>query len=133
MNWRRISGQLLSSYLLIWVPGTFAAELLTTLPSIGVRGRLAWLELALHGIVAMSCAVAGRMLRIDSPSAPLMAAAGVIARAVVSLQSLFWTVLPRDVAPGMRLPLALLACAIAAIWLAVIRWLAGADRGQTRA
>ena len=133
MNRRRIGGQLLSSYLLIWVPGTFAAELLTTLPSIGVRGPWAWLELSVHAIVAMICAVAGRMLRIDSPSAPVMAAAGVTARAVISLQSLFWTVLPRDVAPGMRLPLALLACAIAMVWLAVIRWIAGSGRGQPRA
>jgi hypothetical protein len=133
MNWPRLGGQLLSSYLLIWVPGTFAAELLTTLPSVGVRGPLAWLELSVHAIVAMTCAVAGRMLRIDSPSATTVAAAGVIARAIISLQSLFWTVLPRDVAPGMRLPLALLACAIAIVWLAVIRWIGGSGRVETRA
>jgi hypothetical protein len=123
MNWRRLGGQLLSSYLLIWVPGTFAVELLTTLPSIGMRGAWAWLELAVHAVVAMVCAVAGRMLRIDSPSAPVMATAGVVLRAVISLQSLFLTVLPRDVAPGMRLPLAVLACVNALIWLAMIRWI----------
>jgi hypothetical protein len=121
MNWRRIGGQLLSSYLLIWVPGTFAAELLMTLPSFGVRGRWARLELAVHGLGAMTCAVAGRMLRIESPSAPVMATAAIAIRTAISLQSLFWTVLPRDVAPGMRLPLALLACVTAIVWLAVIR------------
>jgi hypothetical protein len=123
MNWRRLGSQLLSSYLLIWIPGTFAAELLTTLPTFGMRGRLAWLELAAHALVTVTCAVAGRMLRIDSPSASGLAAVGVTLRALVSLQSLFWTALPRDVAPGMRLPLALLACAIAAVWLVMIRWI----------
>ena len=96
-------------------------ELLTTLPSIGVRGPAAWIELTVHGVVAITCAAGGRMLRITSPAGPAVAAAGVAARAVISLQSLFWTTLPRDVAPGTHLPLALLACANAAFWLIVIR------------
>jgi len=115
-----ILGQLLSSYLLIWAPGTFAIELLTTLPSIGVRGPLAWLELTAHGVVATLCAVAGRMLRIGSPSAPLAAAVAVGVRAVASLQPLFWTTLPQDVAPGMLLPLTLVVCANGLFWLFVI-------------
>ena len=121
MRLRRILAQLLSSYLLIWAPGTFAMELLGTLPSIGMRGRLAWLELAVHGAVATFCAVAGRMLRLESPSAPAAAAAAVGIRALVSLQSLFWTELPRDLAPGMQLPMALLVCGNAIFWLIVIR------------
>ena len=116
-----ILAQLLSSYLLIWAPGTFAMELLTALPSIGVRGPAAWIELTVHGVVAVTCAAGGRMLRIASPAGPAVAAAGVATRAVISLQSLFWTTLPRDVAPGTHLPLALLACANAAFWLVVIR------------
>jgi hypothetical protein len=132
-----ILAQLLSSYLLIWAPGTFAMELLTTLPSIGVRGPAAWIELIVHGTVAITCAVGGRMLRIASPAGPAVAAVGVATRAVISLQSLFWTALPRDVAPGTHLPLALFACANAVFWLFVIRLIsrpgarAGADRGQT--
>ena len=96
-------------------------ELLTALPSIGVRGPAAWIELTVHGVVAVTCAVGGRMLRIASPAGPAVAAAGVATRAVISLQSLFWTTLPRDVAPGTHLPLALLTCANAALWLIVIR------------
>ena len=119
-----ILGQLLSSYLLIWAPGTFAMEALSVMPSIGVRGPVAWIELAVHGIVAIACAAGGRMLRIESPAGPAVAAVGVVARAVISLQSLVWTVLPRDVAPGTRLPLALLTCANAVFWLFVIRLLA---------
>jgi len=126
----RVLLQLLSSYLLIWAPGTFAVELLTTWPSIGMRGPLAWIELTAHGAVAMFCALAGRMLRIGSPSAPVAAAAAVGVRAVSSLQSLFWTTLPQDVAPGMRLPMAVITCANAVFWLVVIRVLpagAGSD------
>jgi hypothetical protein len=118
---RRIAAQLLSSYLLIWAPGTFAIELLSTFPSIGMRGPVAWLELTAHGAVAAFCAVAGRMLRIGSPSAPLASAIAVGVRAVASLQSLVWTMLPQDVAPGMRLPLALITCANGLFWLFVTR------------
>ena len=106
MNWQRVLAQLLSSYLLIWAPGTFAVEFLMVLPSIGVRGPGAWIELAVHGIVAMTCAAGGRMLRIGTPAGPAVAAAGVAARAVIGVQSLFWTALPRDVAPGTHLPIA---------------------------
>jgi hypothetical protein len=127
-----ILGQLLSSYLLIWAPGTFAMEALTVMPSIGVRGPVAWIELAVHGVVAIACAAGGRMLRIESPAGPAVAAAGVAARAAISLQSLFWTALPRDIAPGTRLPLVLLTCANAVFWLIVIRLLPkGSDPGLT--
>jgi hypothetical protein len=125
MNIRRILGQLLSSYLLIWAPGTFAVEFLATLPSIGVRGPGAWIELVVHGIVAMTCAAGGRVLRIASPAGPAVAAVGVGARAMIGLQSLFWSALPRDVAPGTHLPLALLTCANAVFWLIVIRSISG--------
>ena len=54
-----ILAQLLSSYLLIWAPGTFAMELLTALPSVGVRGPAAWIELTVHGVVAITCAAGG--------------------------------------------------------------------------
>jgi len=133
----RILAQLLSSYLLIWAPGTFAIELLTALPLIRVRGPAAWIELLVHGIVAITCAVGGRMLRIASPAGPVVAAAGVAARALIGVQSLFWTTLPTDVAPGTGLPRALLTCANAVFWLLVIRSIsrrgarAGSDEGQT--
>ena len=113
--------QLLSSYLLIWIPGTFAVELLNAFPSLGMRGRIAALELAVHGGIAMWCAVAGRMLRLGSPSAPAFAAVGVGLRAVASLQALFWSALPQNTAPGTQLPLVLFTCGTAAFWLLVIR------------
>ena len=119
---RRIAAQLLSSYLLIWAPGTFAVELLTALPSMGMRGAAAWIELAVHGAVAMACAVAGRMLRMGAPAAVPLAVSGIVMRCAISIQSLFWTTLPRDVAPGTRGLLAALAGLNAGVWLAVALW-----------
>ena len=120
---RRIATQLLSSYLLVWAPGMFAIELLSALPSMGMRGPLAWIELAVHGVVAALCAIAGRMVRVGAPAATTLAATGIIARAVVTIQSLFWTLLPRDVAPGTRGVFTGLACANAALWLGVVGWM----------
>jgi hypothetical protein len=118
----RIAAQLLSSYLFVWAPGMFAIELLSTLPSMGMRGPLAWIELAVHGGVAVLCAVAGRMIRLGTPAASPLAAIGIIARAAVTIQSLFWTRLPTDVAPGTRGIFTALACVNAAIWLGVLVW-----------
>ena len=117
----KIASQLLSSYLLIWVPGTFGLELMSALPSMAMRGPRAWLELGVHGAVALFCAFAGRLIRIGAPAAPGVAAVAVGGRALVSLQSLFWTVLPRDVAPGTQVPMAVLVCLNATFWLLVIR------------
>jgi hypothetical protein len=103
----------------------FAIELLTTLPSIGMRGAFAWMELAGHGAMAALCAVAGRMIRFGAPAASAFAVAGIITRAVVTIQSLFWTRLPTDVAPGTRGVFTVLACANAAIWLGVVVWTRG--------
>jgi hypothetical protein len=119
---RRVAAQLLSSYLLVWAPGMFAIELLSALPSMGMRGPLAWTELGVHGSVAALCAVAGRMIRLGAPAATTLAAAGILARAAVTIQSLFWTLLPQDVAPGTRGPFVALACVNAAIWLGVAVW-----------
>ena len=119
---RRIAAQLLSSYLLIWAPGMFALELLSALPSMGMRGMPAWIELVVHGAVAIVCGVAGRMIRIGTPAAPALAMWGILARAAISIQSLFWTTLPSEVAPGTRGPLTALACINALVWVGVVRW-----------
>jgi hypothetical protein len=119
---RRIAAQLLSSYLLIWAPGTFALELFSALPTIEMRGLASWIELGVHGAVAMVCAVAGRMLRIDSPAASTLAVSGILAWAAIAIQSLIWTTLPRDVAPGTRGLFLALACLNAVLWLGVLYW-----------
>ncbi len=88
----------------------------------GMRGAPAWIELAAHGAVAMVCGVAGWMIRIGTPAASSLAVPGILARAAISIQSLFWTTLPSEVAPGTRGPLTVLACANAAVWIAVLWW-----------
>jgi len=111
---------LLCLYLLGWVPLNFATELLSTIPSIGMRGAPAILELIVHGAAAMLCATAGWMLMIQAPAALDAAAVAVIVSAIVRIQLLFWSVLPRNLAPGERLPLSALACANALFWLVMI-------------
>ena len=48
----------LCTYLFIWEPLNFASEALRALSSLGARGSLAFLELALHALVAMFTAAA---------------------------------------------------------------------------
>jgi hypothetical protein len=113
----RASALLLCAYLLAWVPAGFAGEVLSTIPSLPMRGAPAIVELTLHGAAAMTSATAGYMLLIGAPAAVTMARAAIAANALISMQSLYWTVLPRHIAPGDRLPLLAVACAGAAFWL----------------
>jgi hypothetical protein len=117
----RPGGLILSAYLLVWVPVKFAAELLSTLPSLRMRGAIAIVELGAHAIVTIFSVTAARMLTSGSPAALTAASAAVVAAGVVTIQSLFWTVLPRDVAPGTRLPLTAVTIAVTASLLVVIR------------
>jgi hypothetical protein len=121
---------LLSAYLLLWIPLGFAQELFVSLPSVGRRGPLAVAELALHGIVAMAAGAAGWMVQARAPAAAAAAAAAVVAAALISLQSLFWSMLPRQVAPGARGPLAVIACAHALFWLAMIAYYARRNQSE---
>jgi len=114
---------LLSGYLLVWVPLGFAIELLSAFPSLARRGPLALAEVSSHGVAAALSAVAGWMGIVRSPAAGSTAAVAVVVNAAITVQSLFWTMLPRQVAPGERLPLTLLACAHAVFWLVMLhRW-----------
>ena len=119
---------LLCAYLLLWVPIGFAYELFVTLPSIARRGPAAFAELAVHGAGAAICAAGGWTLLVRSPAAASAAAGAVIVGALLSIQPLFWTVLPRQVAPGERVPLTALAIAHAVFWLVMIRHYARKER-----
>lgn len=112
---------LLCAYLMAWVPLGFANELLTALPSLGWRGASAIAELTFHGAGTVLCATAGWMLHGRAPAAGAAARAAIIVSAAAALQSLFWTTLPRQVAPGERLPIAVLTCVHAGFWLLMLR------------
>jgi hypothetical protein len=119
---------LLCVYLLLWVPLTCAAELFATLPSLPMRGLPAVLELSLHATVALFSVIGGWMAWIRSQAALPMAGAAVVVSSAAALQSLFWTALPRNIAPGEQLPFAALVSVHAAVWLALI----GAARRRVR-
>jgi hypothetical protein len=90
-------------------------------PSIDMRGLPAVVELAAHGAVAVLSVAAGLMLWGGAPAAVPLAAAAALATGLVSVQSVFWTVLPRNIAPGEELPLTIVAIVRTACWLAVLR------------
>jgi hypothetical protein len=119
---------LLCLYLLVWVPLTFAAELFATLPSLAMRGMPALLELSIHAVIALFSVISGWMVWIRAQAAWSMARAAVVISSIAALQSLFLTVVPRNVAPGEKLPFATLVIVNAAIWLALI----GAARRPVR-
>lgn len=110
----------LSLVLFVWQPLTFAMEVARTLPSIGMRGIPAVVELGVHGGIAALSAAAGWSLWIASPHGPALAIAALIASAAIGIQSLYWTVLPRQTGPGSELPLALLIIAHAMAWISYL-------------
>jgi hypothetical protein len=117
---RRSLALLLSAYLLAWIPLGFAIELFSSASSLDMRGGPAVIELTVHGIVGVLCATAGYTCVIRSPSAAPLAAAAVIAAGGIAIQSLYWTALPRQVAPGERPALVVAACVTAVFWLSVV-------------
>jgi hypothetical protein len=118
---RRGWALLLCAYLLVWVPASFAASVLVAIPSLEMRGARAIVEIGVHGLVTLLSAVAGWMVSTRAPAALPFARAAVMAAGASSIQSLFWSVLPHDVAPGQRQPLAVLAVAHTIFWLVMLR------------
>jgi len=112
---------LLSVVLLAWRPLDFVVELAATLPSLGMRGAVGAIELLAHGGVAGLSVAAVRALGTAVAAGPRLAAAALIASAVATVQSLYWSVLPHQTMPGERLPVAILAVAHAGAWLLYLR------------
>jgi hypothetical protein len=102
---------LLCFILFVWAPWSFSIELGVSLPSLGMRGPLAILELAAHFAATALAVAAGWSLWLRRPHGPMLARVAVIGLAVVAVQSLYWTVLPRQTS------LAALSIAHAAVWL----------------
>jgi hypothetical protein len=116
----RIWVLLLCAVLMVWQPLTFAVEASSSLTSLGMRGASGAVELSIHGAVAALSVAAGWALWQSGPSGPKLARVAIVAAALVSVQSLYATVLPSNVFPSDRLPLALLTVAHAAAWLAYL-------------
>jgi hypothetical protein len=111
----------LCAFLLVWEPLTFGGELAQSLGTLGMRGPLAVVELFAHAAVAAIAVAAAWGLWIGNPQAPAVAAIALAAWAAIAVQSLYWTRLPGNAAPGEKLPLAIAAVAHAAGWIAYLR------------
>jgi hypothetical protein len=107
--------------LFLWTPAGFAAEAATALPSLAMRGMPGLIELSAHGAVAALSAAAGWSLWTRASHGPVLARAALIASAAISVQSLYWSVLPRQTPPGSELPLAAIAVLHAALWLVFLQ------------
>ena len=108
---------ILSLILVFWYPLTFARELLTTAPSLAMRGPIAGLELVLHGAVGILCVAAGWSLNNRDTHGPALARLALVLVAGVTVPSLDWTLLPTQTPPGAELPLAITAMAHTGLWL----------------
>jgi hypothetical protein len=107
---------LLCAYLLVWVPVNFSALAIRSLPSIGDRGGAAAIELSAHAAATALCAAAGWMLKGGNAAGVALGYAALVVNAAVTIQALFVSALPRDVAPGAAWPFALVTVAHTVIW-----------------
>jgi hypothetical protein len=112
---------LLCGYLGLWQSLTLAAEVSATLGTLGMRGPAGVAELSAHAAVSAFAVAAGWGLWVGNPKAPVFAEIVLVACALVSVQSLYWTRLPVNTMPGDRLPLAIVAIAHAAGWITYLR------------
>ena len=108
-------------YLCVWQPLRLASEVSATLGTLGMRGPAGVAELSAHAAVAAFAVAAGWGLWIGNPKAPLFAEIALVACALARVQALYWTRLPANTMPGDRLPLAIVAIAHAAGWMAYLR------------
>ena len=112
---------LLCVVLLVWQPLSFAVEAASTLPTLGMRGSAAVLELAFYAFVAAVSAAAGWALWQSSPAGRSLAAVAISLVTVAGVQGLYWSVLPSNVFPADRLPIAALIVAHGMAWLIYLR------------
>ena len=112
---------LLSATLLVWRPLDFAVEFSSTLSSLEQRGLIGVVELLAHGAVAALAVAAVRALWNAMPSGTLLARAALVASALTTAQSHYWSVLPHQTMPGDRLPMVVTAIVVAAVWLLYLR------------
>jgi hypothetical protein len=112
--------RLLVAFLFVWEPVRVARELTTTLGSFDMRGPVAVVEILAHGAVAALTVAAAQALSNRNPLGPALAGWAVAVSAAADVQALYWSVLPGQTMPGDRGPLALVAIANAAGWLAYL-------------
>jgi hypothetical protein len=102
-------------------PLHFAGELLSVLPTIGYRGWVAFVELAVHAGVAALCVMGGFALVNQSPDARVVASLAIVASLLRVIQSVYWSALPDSTMPGDELFKVSMAVAAGAAALVIVR------------
>ena len=110
----------LCALLFIWEPLRLAAEFSGSIGTIAMRGPVAIAELVAHAAAAALAVAAAWALWNLNPAAPQIAIIALVLSAAVSVQSLYWSSLPHQTAPGERLPSAVLAVLHACAWIAYL-------------
>ena len=113
--------RVIAALLLVLEPLHFAGEALSVLPTIAYRGTVAALELVVHAVVAALCAAGALALANSAPSGRAIATAAVVASALRTCQSLYWSALPNNTPPGDENLVVLTAIAVAGIALVFVR------------
>jgi len=111
----------LALFLVAWEPLRIATEFESSIGTLSMRGPWAAVELLAHAAIAAFCVASGWALWNGNVAAPQLATYALIGSAGVSVQSLFWSLLPHQTVPGERLPFALLAVVHAAAWIAYLK------------
>jgi hypothetical protein len=108
-------------FLFVWEPRKLAGEIGASLGTMSMRGPGAVVELMVHAAVAALAVAAAWALWNGNPRGPAIGVVALAASAVTAIQSLYWSSLPGQTMPGDHLPLALLAVAHAAGWIAYLK------------
>ena len=113
----RVWPMLLSATLILWWPVSFTVEFFSALASLGQRGPVAVIELAVHAAVAVAAVAAVRALSIGLPSALLLCRVALVCSPLATIQSFYWSLLPHQTMPGDKLPLAATGVVVSVLWL----------------
>jgi hypothetical protein len=112
---------LLCLVLFVWPPLSFAGEVASTLTTLEMRGAPAVIELLAHGLVAAVSVAGAWALWSASPGGRVLAGFALIGMGLTQVQSLYWSVLPRNTYPGDKLPRAIVVVLHSVVWLAYLR------------
>jgi hypothetical protein len=124
MTRRRWPLYALALFLFIWEPMRVANEITQSLPTMGMRGAGAVVELMAHALVAAIAVAAAWSLWSGADHGPFLGTLAILLSAATSVQTLYWSRLPQQTPPGAQLPLAAMAMAHAAGWVGYLRFCA---------
>ena len=111
---------LLILFLFVWEPMRVAGEVAQSLPTMGMRGAPAAIELLAHALAAATAVAAAWSLWNGAHHGPALAIVALVLSAAVSVQSLYWSRRPNQTPPGVHLPLAAVAVVNAGVWIGYV-------------